>query len=363
GPRLGLAKTQLLAAAILHDVGHGPFSHLFEPLLGINHEEWSCRIIESNATEVNRVLTKHEIPVGDVVALIKEKNREKPPWQKTLLSSELDVDRLDYLRRDSYFTGAGYGHFDWYRILNTVSLVEKDSSMVLAWPDSAKFAIEEYIFARFYMYQNVYQHKTTRGFEKLIHAAWRRAEQLETERGAPQFIPEIQQFRNAKKESKETIEQYLALEDSTLVYQLIVWSRHPDSVLADLATRFVTRRKFKAVNDPVPEGAIDGVRETWEEALRELVKKKGYNLPEYYALRDDRLKQTVYDPYAPEKEKKEQDPYNAILIDLGTVPTEISEVLTRLQAVTGERPKRNRYYVPEDVSEEARQLAESGSWK
>ncbi len=169
----------LLAAAVLHDVGHGPFSHLFEPALGIKHEHWSCQIIRSSETVVNQKLVENDIPVEHVTALIEEDNHQRPVWQKTLLSSELDVDRLDYLRRDSYFTGSGYGHYDWYRILNSFTLHTTDDGLrILAWPDSAMYSIEEYIFARFYMYRNVYQHKTTRGFEKLVHAAWKRAKQI-----------------------------------------------------------------------------------------------------------------------------------------------------------------------------------------
>lgn len=359
GPWLEIARAPLLAAAALHDVGHGPFSHLFEPLLKIDHEVWSCKIIGDSTTEVNEILTRNEVPADYLVSLIEKDNRQKPPWQKALLTSELDVDRLDYLRRDSYFTGAGYGHFDWYRILNSVSLAETDHGKVLVWPDTAKYAIEEYVFARSYMYQNVYQHKTTRGFEKVIHAAWRRAEQLESEGIDPSFVETIRDFREAE---SPTIEQYLALEDATLIYQLTRWTQHSDPVLADLASRVIHRRRMKAIRDPVPEGAFEDVREKWEDALRKAVELKGHSPPEYYALRDD-LKQTIYNPYVPEKEKPEQDPYNAILISDGQGATEISEILTRLQAVTGKLPKGYRYYVPEDVVQDARTLAESDSWR
>src|SRR6185295_12263625 len=105
-----------------------------------------------------------------VAGLIDKDNHDYPCWQKNLLSSQLDVDRLDYLRRDSLFTGAGYGHFDYYRLLNTFEFVEEDDERGIVWPEKSMLAIEEYIFARYYMYQNVYLHKTTRGFEKLIEA-------------------------------------------------------------------------------------------------------------------------------------------------------------------------------------------------
>ena len=118
-------RDPLLAAALLHDVGHGPFSHLFEPCLGIDHEVWSKAIILSEESTVNKVLRSkvdHTFP-NSVAELIDKDNHNYPSWMKYLISSQvLDMDRLDYLRRDSLFTGAGYGHFDFFRILNTFEL-------------------------------------------------------------------------------------------------------------------------------------------------------------------------------------------------------------------------------------------------
>src|SRR5262245_41819347 len=121
--QVGRARDPLLAAALLHDVGHGPFSHVFEPCLGIDHEVWSCKIVREDGP-VNRLLrgVDPDLPKA-VAALIEKKNREYPRWEKHLLDSQLDVDRLDYLRRDSLFTGAGYGNFDWYRLLHSFELL------------------------------------------------------------------------------------------------------------------------------------------------------------------------------------------------------------------------------------------------
>jgi hypothetical protein len=346
---------------VLHDVGHGPFSHLFEAPLGIDHESWSCKIIRSNSTEVHQKLVEQDIPIEHVAALIEKDNRARPPWQKTLLSSELDVDRLDYLRRDSYFTGAGFGHYDWYRILNTFSLHENEQGLgILVWPDQAKYAIEEYIFARFYLYRNVYQHKTTRGFEKVAHAAWRRAKQIHGDAGDANLVPEICEFLDAK---EPTVKQYLALEDANFVYQMQRWTSHSDKILSDLARRFLERDRFGVIEDPVPQGAIDDedVRDRWEATLRDVVAEN--HEPDYYTLRDD-LKASIYNPYTPEKEKKEQDPYNAIFIqeERGGEPREISEVLPRLAPVVGPATRRYRYYVPADCLTDAKSAAESAKW-
>jgi HD superfamily phosphohydrolase len=364
-PGIERAKHLLLAAAILHDVGHGPFSHLFEPCLGINHEDWSCKIIQSPDTEVHHILSKYDIPPEQVTDLIEKNNFRRPPWQKNLLSSELDIDRLDYLRRDSYFAGSGYGHFDWYRILHSFQIYMRNGSRILVWPDKSKYAIEEYIFARFYMYNNVYLHKTTRGFEKLLHAAWNRAIQIGLDGGSPEWIASIASFFQHK-----TIQHYLAIDDAAVLFQVQTWANHQDKVLNDLARRFLNRKGFTAIDPPekcqpqLTSGKIDPknapwipIQAEWEEELNKLLKDEGFTPHEFYALRDD-LKLSIYAPYETEKEEQEQSPYNAIFIspDEGGEPLEISKVLPRLSAFTGKRPQRYRYYVPKEIAIEVKEL-------
>ena len=141
-------RQALLATALLHNVGHGPFSHLFEPCLGINHEQWSIAVIRDPSSEVHQVLKKQDAYLPAHVAdLIDSDNSKHPAWQRALMSSQLDVDRLDYLRRDSLCTGAGYGNFDWHRLLTTVQFFEDETDLV--WPEKSALAIEEYIFARY----------------------------------------------------------------------------------------------------------------------------------------------------------------------------------------------------------------------
>jgi hypothetical protein len=372
-PAIERGRHLLLAAAVLHDVGHGPFSHVFESCLEIDHEAWSSRIIRSPETAVHRILATYDIPAEHVADLIEKNNFRRPPWQKNLLSSELDVDRLDYLRRDSYFTGAGYGHFDWYRILNSFEIREwPQGRRILVWPDKAKYAIEEYVFARFYMYNNVYQHKTTRGFEKLLQAAWRRAKQLARDGGAPSWLEPVRAFVEA---ADPSIPQYLGLDDAVVLCQLHTWASHADKTLNDLSRRFLHRDGLAAIDPPEScqeaEGAAAGpdsasawtsAQTEWEKALQELVRRNGYDFPEFYSLRDD-LKLNIYAPYSSEKEEQEQSPYNAIFIQPvdGSEPMEISHVLPRLSAFTGKRPKRFRYYVPKEIRDSAEKL--SASWK
>lgn len=139
--KLKNARQALLATALLHDVGHGPFSHLFEPCLGINHEQWSIAVIRDESSEVHQVLKKQNPYLPDHVAdLIDSDSSKHPAWQRALMSSQLDVDRLDYLRRDSLCTGAGYGNFDWHRLLTTVQFFDNETDLV--WPEKSALAIE-----------------------------------------------------------------------------------------------------------------------------------------------------------------------------------------------------------------------------
>lgn len=357
-PQVERAKHPLLAAALLHDVGHGPFSHVFEPCLGIRHEKWSCEIIESADHEVNKVLKKYDIPPEAVTSLIREDDFDRPAWQKSLLSSQLDVDRLDYLRRDSLFTGADYGHFDWYRILNTFSLHQSsEGNRDLVWQEKAIYSIEEYIFARFYMYEHVYFHKTTRGFEKMLCAMWERAKRLRQDGGNVMLERPVQRFWTAKAPSTQ---DYLAIEEFTVLSQIQRWTAHKDPALADLASRFLSRNRFCMVPAPKAKNPLADNLKDWEYALRRMASKRGFKPASCYVLRDD-LTEKLYDtkkrgrgPYVPERESTEQGTINAIRVEAeDKSPVEISKLLRRLRPVTKEPVRRVRYYVPEELRHEA----------
>jgi len=366
-PQVERARHPLLAAALLHDIGHGPFSHVFEPCLGVKHEEWSCAIIESSSTDVHKILKKYDIPHEAVTALIKEDNQERPAWQKSLLSSQLDVDRLDYIRRDNLFTGAGYGHFDWYRILNTFLIHgPADGHRDLVWEEKSKYAIEEYVFARFYMYENVYHHRTTRGFEKILQALWQRARAMFDQGDDIGLVEPIRAFWEAEQPS---IDLYLALEEFVVLVQMQIWKGHSDRTLSELSRRFLDRDHLAAVCVPVPEALQESLSDDdlnnqlakWDEKLHELAKDEGIEFPEFFILCDtpkEKLYKTIgreHEPYVPEKESGQQSPINAIRIlpDGSNEPVEISQMLKRLRAVTTKPEVQIRYYVPSELKEKA----------
>jgi HD superfamily phosphohydrolase len=362
------ARAALLSGALIHDIGHGPFSHVFEPCLGVEHEDWTCKIILEDDSRIHKILKKvHRNLPQEVVDLIRDDCLDVPRWQKNLLSSQLDMDRLDYLRRDSLFTGAGYGHFDWHRIIHSLELLG-DEERDLVWPDKSKLAIEEYIFARFYMYHNVYFHRTTRGFERVLEAMWKHAHSALRGGKSLDLLPPILDFWQA---SEPTVQQYLTIEEHTVLHQIHVWKSSKDKGLADLARRFLNRDRFVVVDPP------DGLEslEDSENALRKEVEKHVEFRPgELYCLTDTIKGKYNLPYYLPEKEADVQSSRNAIRLLIDGVPREISTQLERLKNIVKQPPSdqqsdslakgptdRFRYYVPKACEQAAKKLRDG--WK
>ena len=335
---------------------------MFEPCLGIDHEVWSKRIILSEDSRVHQELRRVDRSLPQTVAdLIDKDNHEHPTWMKSLLSSQLDMDRLDYLRRDSLFTGGGYGHFDYFRILNTFEFHGDDEvGRDLVWNEKSMLAIEEYIFSRYYMYQNVYLHKTTRGFEKMIEAMWRRAREFHSNGKDASLVSAVSDFWGA---AEPTVDQYLRIEEFTVLQQIQNWTSHPDRALRDLALRFLARHRLAMVEPPVTKDDLAPSLEAWEHELLNLVKSKPeYDPPEMYCLKDQ-VKAKYNQPYFPEKESDDQRVKNAIRLKIEgeREPVEISMLLDRLKPLTQVPVDRVRYYIPKELQPAA--LSMRAQWK
>ena len=348
------AQQALLATALLHDVGHGPYSHLFEPCLGTDHEQWSIAVILDESTQVHKVLKKQDAYLPNHVAdLINSDDTKHPAWQRALMSSQLDVDRLDYLRRDSLFTGAGYGHFDWHRLLTTIEFLDGETDLV--WPAKSALAIEEYIFARYYMYQNVYLHKTTRGFEALLQAMWKRADQFREDGTDVIANPVLERFWKTQKPEPGNlaVADYLAVEEFTVLEQIQRWTGHTDKSLADCARRFLERDGLAMVEPPPPVNPLkaDDFGD-WEPALHELLKSKGYEAPAMYCLAD-KVKGKYRQPYREEKDQENQSAVNTIRVLVDGKPLAIGQHLPRLNAVIAPPEDRVLYYVPKEIRADA----------
>ena len=169
-----------LCAALLHDVGHGAYSHTFEHIFKTDHEKMTQAIITSPTTEVNQVLRRVSPDFPEQVASVIAKTYPNPQVVQ-MISSQIDADRMDYLLRDSYFTGTNYGSFDLTRILR-VMRPYKDG---IAFNFNGMHAVEDYIVSRFQMYQQVYFHPVSRSMEVILGSLFVRAKDLYIEDKLP----------------------------------------------------------------------------------------------------------------------------------------------------------------------------------
>jgi HD superfamily phosphohydrolase len=334
-----------LCAALLHDVGHGPFSHALENLLTCDtpHEEWSQAIVTGD-TEINRVLRQVDEALPQQVADVLASAYAGPAFVQELVSSQLDADRMDYLLRDSLYTGVTYGHFDLHRLINTLQLM--DEHVVI----QAKgiVAIEEYVLARYFMYWQVYYHKAIRSQELLLQAAWRRAMRLwqEGRLQAHDVTPGLVSIMNNQ---GLAVEQFLQVDDYDVYSALKQWRHHTDTILADLSGRFLDRRLLKPIFKAPHSSDVDAQLEQ----ARELVKHYGWD-PDYY-LQVDHTRNLAYDTYTEAEESAGHMPTIKAVTDVGK-PVEVTKLSEPIRAVAQRPREAVNVYVPQDVVAQVRAL-------
>lgn len=249
-----------VVAALLHDVGHGPFSHLFEDAMpdGPKHEVWTKRIIETEGTEVNAVLRAVDagLPrrVSDLVV-----GKHELRYLANTVSGAFDVDRCDYLLRDAYSTGVSYGTFDLDWLLRSLrfgyATSEADSPPLAIDGTKGVPAIESFTLARLFMFQQVYFHKSSRASDFMLTRILGRVRELILDgtrlENVPRAVVDIAVTGDTE------LEHYLALDDGTLWAGITAWQHCAEPVLADLCKRLVARRLFKTFElleaDATPE--------------------------------------------------------------------------------------------------------------
>jgi len=233
-------RSLLYAAALLHDVGHGPLSHSGEEMYGLHHEAWSARLIREHS-ELHGLLEAHHSGLAEAVATLLEHGRSSHAAIAALVSSQLDCDRLDYLLRDSYSTGASYGQLDLQRILAALTLAPDGS---LAVHPKGLMAVEHYLVVRNLMYRSVYNHRLNVVCNWLLNQVIATARRL----GPGAIWSDAVMNRWLWHSDALELETFLANDDLRTGYHLQRWAEEAPDELADPCRRLLQRRLLKATD-------------------------------------------------------------------------------------------------------------------
>ena len=337
------------AAALLHDVGHGSFSHVMEKVLNFHHERWTVQVILDDHSEIGELLRSHSSDLPVKVASIIE-GKFQPSALAQLVSSQLDVDRMDYLLRDSLMTGAKYGIYDLEWIINALAIDEAaDRVYVQA---RGVYAVEEYLQARYYMFRQVYFHRTLRSAEAVLRSIMRRALHLLDEGKEVWHAPGTA-FEKILRREPLTVSEHLQVDDSDFVFHIKQWQNSGDAILSDLSRRFVGRRLFKAVD-------LDMPREQQAEFLspaRQAIAQAGFD-PDYYFIEDRASDVPYYGYYETEK----SEPKTRIYVESGYASPQIREISEVSDVVKGLQHayELHRVCFPAEVKNEVYELYHRG---
>lgn len=235
-------RALVLVAALLHDIGHSPFSHSSEDINDVKHEVWTQKLILSPETDINKILESYQDGFARDIANIL--NRSYPiKFLSSIVNSQLDCDRFDYLLRDSYHTGTAYGNFDLNRVIASITVDLEHDCLVVS-DEKGMLAVEDYLYARYSMYLQVYQHKKCLASDSHLLKLFQRVKMLiRSKRISYLETPLLKWVSNPE---TLTVTEFLNIDDTTIIHHIKHWAQEKDLILRDLAKRFLSRKLFKA---------------------------------------------------------------------------------------------------------------------
>lgn len=313
-----------LVAALLHDLGHGPYSHTFEHIFNTNHEQITQRIITDPTTQINQVLKNVHPDFPEMVASVINKTYPNPQVVQ-MISSQADADRMDYLLRDAYFTGTEYGSFDLTRIMRVIRPYRDG----IAFERAGMHAVEDYLVSRFQMYQQIYFHPVSRAMEIILQHLLERAKYVYETNGL-EIVDQLLPFL----EGNWNLDDYLSLDDNVLNTNFGIWRKNKDRILSELATDFLDRKPLKSV-------VIDDSTKDLVPHLQNLINEAGYN-PDYFTAINNSFDQP-YDIYDP----RDKNPKTQIEImeEDGSL-IELSDLSLLVKAISGTTLGDTRFFFP-----------------
>ena len=293
-------RMEVLGAALLHDIGHGPFSHAIEKVTGAHHEAYTRQIILDPDTDVHAILADYSEEMPARIARYFGPRQDFPSEDQLWLdvvSSQLDADRQDYILRDGHATGVKIGMYDLERILAMLTTYKSDDDervTRLAVSYRAREAVEDYLIARFHMFKQVYLHKTVRSAEKMLEAVLQRGAELLRLGHSWSGLTEAPPLLRLLSGGELSTAEFLAIDDTDVWMMLKLWQSDDDEILARLSNGLLSRRLYKTVDldntDPV---VVARVIDRANEIATDL------GLPSDYAVLVDRASDTAYKPYDP----------------------------------------------------------------
>lgn len=289
-PEINKLKSDILMCALIHDIGHGPFSHTAEKLTSFAHEDWTKRIL-TGESETNSILKNYDVSLPSRLIKLFE-YKTNPVYLSQIISSYIDCDRLDYLQRDSFFVGVPYGLIGSDRIIASLEIDEVSKNLVVN-EHIGLDPIIHYLHARYSMYLQIYQHKKNLVCDFMLRKIINRAKEA-----LPKNISNaLYEWLNIEGKTIEKINigSFLQIDDYSLTTYIQEWANNPEveKTLRDLSNSFISRKLFKALEFR-KEVSEDKINEILEK-IKQIAKNKQLDPNHYLGIEQSGTK--PYEPY------------------------------------------------------------------